>query len=85
MTTKITARVDHENNAEDFWDEFNSRVESLDPDTELAHNCRQLLRADEVELLDATAIEQFDCFVSAIPGFCNGPDHARTAILYQAR
>jgi hypothetical protein len=83
MTTTVTARVDFENNAEEFWTEFRNRVESLDRDSELAANCRKILKSDEVELMDASAIEEFDTFVTAIPGFGDGPQHAKTAILFQ--
>lgn len=84
MVTSVIARVDSENNAEQFWDEFMTRVASLDSSSELAANCRKILKSDEVELLDASAIEEFDSFVHSIPGFADGPEYAREAILFQA-
>lgn len=84
MTTSVTAIVDQENNAEQFWDAFRSAVESLDRDSELAHNCRKLLKSDSVELTDAIAIHQFDDFVTSLPGWSDGPAHAKAAIVFQA-
>jgi len=84
MTTTLTARVDSENNAEEFWGEFRTRVDELDSNSELGSNCRAILRHGEVELMDANAITEFDLFVHSIPGFSGGPNHATEAIVFQA-
>jgi len=83
MSTSVTARVDHENNAEEFWGEFRDRVDSLVGNSELACNCRRILTCGEVELTDAKAISEFDGFVHSIPGFSAGPNHATQAIVFQ--
>jgi len=84
MATSVTARVDFENNAEKFWDAFRDQVATLDRDSELATNCREILKRDEVELLDADAIQQFDDFVTGLPGWDNGPEHAKNPIIFAA-
>lgn len=84
MTTSVIARVDFENNAEEFWAAFREQVETLDQYGELAATCYSLLRCNEVELTDANAVSEFDAFVTKLPGWESGPEHARTAIVFEA-
>jgi hypothetical protein len=83
MTTSVIARVDFENDAEYFWNEFLTRLDGLYQGSELAINCHALWQHNQVELLDANAVQEFDEFVHAIPGFSDGPKHAKDAILFQ--
>jgi len=82
MIITCIARVDMENNAETFWDNFREAVGGLDHHSELAINCSRILERGEVELLDSNAISEFQEFVCEIEGFSEGPSHAADAILF---
>lgn len=58
MTTTVTARVDFENNAEEFWTAFRDRIASLDAGSDLAQHCSDILARDVVEL-DSRSHEEF--------------------------
>lgn len=84
MNTNFRAVVDRENNAEEFWPAFREAIETLDHNSELAGNCRQLDQRGEVELLDGDALSELQDFLCDLPGFSDGPDHAQDAVLFYA-
>lgn len=82
MTT-LTARIDCENNAEEFWKEFRLHVYKKLPTTsELARNCRELLMSDDVELRSSLSIAEFKNFVTNLNGWNSGPEHAKHPIIF---
>lgn len=83
MITQVTYRVDDENNAEVWWEAFRRYAPHL-KDEELRQSCRELERRGEVTLHDPRLIEAFDGFVTGLPGWEDGPEHARTALVAQA-
>lgn len=66
----IAVRVDWENNAEEFWDALR------------AHKNGKTLEA----AIDSgrVTMEQRD-FLTSLPGYSNGPEHARTALVFLGR
>ncbi len=85
MTTSVAVRADQENNAEVWWDAFRAMLPALsEADPELYDLCRTLNRSGEVEITDPAAIERFDKFVSDLPGWLDGPAHARAALTFHA-
>lgn len=81
MITSMTASVDFENNTEEFWHEFRSKIDEMDQDSELLQNCRTLLRDNQVELTHSLAIVQFEDFVTGINGWNVDDDHAKHPII----
>ena len=63
----VTITADMENNAEAFWDNF--RIEFPD--------LAMLLGAGNTMTIDRKKWEK----IKSISGFCDGPDHAREAII----
>lgn len=63
-------RVDHENNAEGFWDALGSHPELRHlPIAEIADEC----------VVTAKQLAE----IKALPGWATGPDYARTALLVE--
>jgi hypothetical protein len=82
MTTQVTYRVDDENNAEQWWEAFRVAYPELhETDPELYAACCELERHDEVVLHDPRLIEAFDAFVTGLPGWEDGPEYARAALV----
>lgn len=84
MSTSVIARIDVENNAEEFWNGFRREMAQLDPHSGLYATCREIVKNDCVEMSDPKLIEEFDTFVNSIAGFANGPEHAPTAIVFES-
>ena len=62
----VTIHVDNENNSDEFWGHLDERFPEI----------AQVLREyDRVRVRD----EDWDA-IQALPGFANGPDHAREAL-----
>ena len=79
----VTARIDYENNAEEFWKEFRFHVyQKLPTTSELARNCRELLVSDYVELGSSLCVAEFKNFVTKLPGWNSGPKHAKHPIVF---
>jgi hypothetical protein len=74
---KTTIKVDYENNAEQWWQEANSRVE------ECPFEVRRLLFSDEDEItVDQQTAEQFRAWASTLPGWADGPKFARNPVVF---
>jgi hypothetical protein len=74
------ARVDHEYNAEAFWTEFRTRAEALPEGTELRILCMDLMDCEQAHPSSETAAAELLAFCQAIPGYADGPEHAREAV-----
>ena len=77
------ARVDYENNAEEFWDAFREAMEALNDDSILYANCQAIIDDDVVELPNAEQVKEFVDFAAAIPGWNGGPEYAAHPIVFQ--
>jgi hypothetical protein len=83
--TSITVKVDSENNAEAWWDAMRESLPALERnDPEVAGLLSVLERHGEVEISDPATIERFDSFVHSLPGFSDGPEYAREALIFEA-
>jgi len=71
--------VDQENNEERFWDEINDRAEKGD---QLAQRLAEMDLTDPLYLEDDEA-EELWAYAQQVPGWADGPEHAREALLVQ--
>ena len=71
--------VDQENSAERFWDEINDRAEKGD---QLAQRLAEMDLTDPLYLEDDEA-EELWAYAQQVPGWADGPEHAREALLVQ--
>lgn len=79
----LTARIDYENNAKEFWEEFRFQIyKNLPTTSELVRNCRELLVSDDVELRSSLSIAEFKNFVTNLDGWNSGPEHAKHPIIF---
>jgi len=76
------ARVDHEYAAEAFWSRFHERAGTLFRGTELHTHCVELMERDEVTLQSEAAATDLLAFCRAIPGYSDGPEYAREAVIF---
>jgi hypothetical protein len=74
------ARVDHEYNAEAFWAVFHWRAEALPEGAELQILCMDLTDRGHAFPSSETAAAELLAFCKAIPGYADGPEHAREAV-----
>ena len=83
MTT--TYSIDMENNAEAWWDAFCEAFPPMkDGDQKLWEACRELYEETTVTLHDPDLITRFDAFVTGLPGWADGPEHAKEALVANA-
>lgn len=83
--SSVTVSVDMENNAEVFWDWLRSWMtdEHRRQDPEVYQLLSTLIDTGSVEITDPEAIQRFSNLVESMPGYSDGPEHARTALVWQ--
>ncbi len=75
-TANLTIRADYENNAETWWDA--ARAASRTDDSEGAQVFRRLdTNPDEGVSVLADELRAFESWAEALPGYDDGPAHAR--------
>jgi hypothetical protein len=78
-TASLTIRADYENNADTWWDA--ARAASSADDSEGAQVFRRLDKSnasrDEGVSVLADELRAFESWAEALPGFDDGPTHAR--------
>lgn len=74
-------KVDYENNAERFWKEFQD-LALVDVPIELWPLRRECGNADEIEIISSQRVKEMEYWCSKIPGYADGPEHAREALLF---
>jgi hypothetical protein len=84
--TQVTYRADDENNAETFWEALRAGPypKKVQDDPELLNALNELIRRGEVTMHDGRLIEAFDAFVTSLPGWEDGPEYAKTALIAHA-
>jgi len=82
MTKIHTARVDFENNAEQFWDAFRKNLTLLTQSSELCRRCNELLADDVTTFKTELDYQSFRAYVSEFVGFDSGPAHAKFPIVF---
>lgn len=79
-TANLTLKVDYENNAEEWWDAARTAVEAGDT-SQGADVFRRLDRdnrsLDEGVFVLADELAAFNAWAEALPGYDDGPEHAR--------
>jgi len=82
--TSVIVKVDHENKAETWWDAFHRAWPKLqEGDPELFSICERLSADQHVEICDPATIQRFVDFAENLPGFADGPEYAKKALIFQ--
>jgi len=82
MTKIHTARVDFENNAENFWDAFCKNLKLLNQSSELYLRCMELLGYNVTTFETELDYQSFRAYISGFAGFDSGPAHAKFPIVF---
>ena len=84
--TGVIYRIDYENNAEESWTALQGAVDGMDKQTELGHYLALLLWDGEIEIPPGPIIEEFEGFLSSLPGWDDqeAPEFAPHPLIIEA-
>jgi len=85
IAAEVTYITDFENNSEVWWDALRDKLATITDSTQNNLFCalKELQQCGQVTLCGASEIEEFNNFVTSLPGWDDGPEYARTALIAQ--